>query len=441
MLYMIFGCGKMNEKIIKKRCDEMKEGNKQIVKIITSLIFGSLGSSVLSFVIGLEILSKTNSALAFGGTQLIGPVVSLVLLPFAGAVVDRFEKKKIIFIAQVVSILMLVFYAFSLKSGISVLISTYLLLIVLRLADIFLSTAYGAATIHLVDEADLQKVRSFEQLVSAVSQIIAPIIGGIIYVLISLANIVLLEVVCETLAAMILMMVNFHYRKVSESHVDESQDSLLKMFLSGLNYIKKDRLLVFAMVMGMSINFVLSSISVGIPYIQIHQLHFPTQAYSFSESAFGFGLILASLILSMIKNIRYPLLNTYIYVISLGAIMSILGFILMQSLLLKWMIIIMIVGNFIMGVCITLLNVPMNTWLSAYVDPQFQGRVFHFLMTGVQLLMPLGIVFYSFLFEVANGGLTFFISGIVVIVMMVLLPILLQANLKSAEIKPQENQA
>ena len=29
----------------------------------------------------------------------------------------------------------------------------------------------------LVDEADLQKVRSFEQLVSAVSQIIAPIIG------------------------------------------------------------------------------------------------------------------------------------------------------------------------------------------------------------------------------------------------------------------------
>ena len=73
------------------------------------------------------------------------------------------------------------------------LISTYLLLIVLRLADIFLSTAYGAATIHLVDEADLQKVRSFEQLVSAVSQIIAPIIGGIIYVLISLANIVLLK--------------------------------------------------------------------------------------------------------------------------------------------------------------------------------------------------------------------------------------------------------
>lgn len=46
----------------------MKEGNKQIVKIITCLIFGSLGSNVLSFVIGLEVLSKTNSALAFGGT-------------------------------------------------------------------------------------------------------------------------------------------------------------------------------------------------------------------------------------------------------------------------------------------------------------------------------------------------------------------------------------
>ena len=150
---------------------------------------------------------------------------------------------------------------------------------------------------------------------------------------------------------------------------------------------------------------------------------------------------MASLILSMIKNIRYPLLNTYIYVISLGAIMSSLGFILMQSLPLKWMIVIMIVGNFVMGVCITLLNVPLNTWLSVYVDPQFQGRVFHFLMTGVQLLMPLGIVFYSFLFEVADNGLIFIISGIVVIVMMVLLPIISQADLKLAEIKTHETKA
>ena len=68
MLHRIFGYDTINEKIIKKRCDEMKEGNKQIVKIITCLIFGSLGSNVLSFVIGLEVLSKTNSALAFGGT-------------------------------------------------------------------------------------------------------------------------------------------------------------------------------------------------------------------------------------------------------------------------------------------------------------------------------------------------------------------------------------
>ena len=42
---------------------------------------------------------------------------------------------------------------------------------------------------------------------------------------------------------MILMMVNFHYRKVSESHVDESQDSLLKMFLSGLKLYQKGSLI------------------------------------------------------------------------------------------------------------------------------------------------------------------------------------------------------
>ncbi len=48
----------------------------------------------------LRILKKTESALNFGISQIIGPLVALVLLPFVGGVVDKYNKNIVIVIAQ-----------------------------------------------------------------------------------------------------------------------------------------------------------------------------------------------------------------------------------------------------------------------------------------------------------------------------------------------------
>lgn len=72
----------------------LKKSNIQIFKIILSSITGNLGSSILSFVIGLLILKKTNSILGFGFSQIIAPLVSVILLPFLGSIVDKYDRKK-----------------------------------------------------------------------------------------------------------------------------------------------------------------------------------------------------------------------------------------------------------------------------------------------------------------------------------------------------------
>ena len=119
-----------------KVMDILKESRKQLIKLIMTTITGNFGSSILSFIIGLLILKKTESALNFGISQIIGPLVALILVPFVGAIVDKYNKKIVIVIAQTFSIVSLLLYALSLNSNAETnLTNTYLLLICLKVAD------------------------------------------------------------------------------------------------------------------------------------------------------------------------------------------------------------------------------------------------------------------------------------------------------------------
>ena len=82
------------------------------------------------------------------------------------------------------------------------------------------------------------------------------------------------------------------------------------------------------------------------------------------------------------------------------------------------------VGNFV--------NTPVFVWLTKAVPHEYQGRVFSIIETGCQLLMPLGILFYSILFDNFKSANIFIISGIALMVLVVL-PYILKVDLKTKE--------
>lgn len=77
----------------------------QLLKIAASLLAGKLGSGILTFAIGLTILQRTESPLLFGISQMIGPLMSFLLLPFSRSLVDTYDKKKILLFSQSLSIM------------------------------------------------------------------------------------------------------------------------------------------------------------------------------------------------------------------------------------------------------------------------------------------------------------------------------------------------
>ncbi|MBF1300315.1 MAG: MFS transporter [Parvimonas sp.] len=412
--------------------DILKESRKQMIKLIMTTITGNFGSSILSFIIGLLILKKTESALNFGISQVIGPLVALVLLPFVGSVIDKYNKKIVIVIAQLFSIVSLILYALSLNSNAETnLINTYMLLICLKVADQFLNNAFSSSVKRVVCEEYIQKVKSFQQIASSGVYIISPILAVFLLTKLKLIHFVLLEAVIEFITILIVLFINFNLIKTEESDNNEDK-KVLRMFVEGIRYIRDKKVLVFIIFFAMFINFLFASVSVGLPYVLINEIKISDYLYGIINAAFPVAVIVSSIILSMMDDIESPLEFSFKWLRCTAGVLLFLGIALLFKLsIFSYFIVFMIfafgvnfVGNFV--------NTPVFVWLTKAVPHEYQGRVFSIIETGCQLLMPLGILFYSILFDNFKSANIFIVSGIALIVLVVL-PYILKVDLKTKE--------
>ena len=78
-------------------------------------------------------------------------------------------------------------------------------------------------------------------------------------------------------------------------------------------------------------------------------------------------------------------------------------------------------------------NTPMFVWFTKAIPNEYQGRVFSLIETGCQLLNPLGILFYSILFDNFRSSYIFIFSGLVLLVL-VFVPYILKIDIKTKEI-------
>lgn len=390
--------------------------NNQINKIISALFIGNLGSGILSFFIGLYILKISGSALSFGFTQVIGPIVSMMLLPFLGPMIDKYDKKYSLATAQLISILSLICFLFLFNFfEQNAIFWIYLLLIFLKIADLILTTSFAASISELVEKDDVQKVKSMQQLVNATSMILSPIIGGAVFKFFSISAATSMEAILEVVVLLIIIKLNIN----PIESVTTNDENIFIMFKSGISYILSDKLLFLALFMGMFFNFIFASINIGMPYLQVTVLKFPAIIYSISETCFGIGLITTAIFLLKVK-ISQPLKFSYKMIGLLSIIMLIFSIALhfitsIPSLL-------VITANLVFGILITVINIPVSSWMTNYIDSEFQGRVFSILNTGIQILSPLGIILYSVLFDKFNVTSIFFISGIITLIVVLIYP-------------------
>lgn len=409
------------------------QSKRQITKISASTLAGRLGSGILTFIIGLLILQTTDSALHFGFSQLIGPVVSFILLPVKGSIVDTFDKKKILIYAQMLTIAALGCYAVAVAiQGIENLLYTYLLLIVLKISDQFLFITFTASFSTIVIDKHIQKIKSIQQVIQAFSMLCIPVFAVFLHNMLPLVYLVILEIIIEIIAVLIILTIQFDL--ISKEEKVNEVKGLIPLFLEGIVFVKKYKKLVFALFFAMFANFIFGAINVGLPFIQVSILQFSDMTYGLTEAVFAIGMILSGIILSSTKNIKFPLLSSLKMILFIGFLLAVLG-VLLSFDLPQW-ILILIIGlfNFFLGIAFTRANIPISTWMITAIPSSYHGRVFNLLNAGAELLNPLGILSFSFLFDSIPSWIVFFSAGCAVIVLAVFYPLVFNIDLRNSKL-------
>lgn len=412
----------------------MNQKNKNFSKLLLLLgnSIGQLGSSILSFVLGLYILKKLNCSIFFYSlSQIIGPLVAIFLLPILGSAIDKYNKNRIIRFSQFLSAISLFLFIITSRKIEIEYIHIIGLLIILKLSDQILSTSLNSSTINIVDEEDIQSFRAHLQIIQAVSMVLSPIIAVFIIDKFALIGILLIEMFMELLVLVIYWKVDFN--KNTKKEVNESQ-SLLILFKDGIDFIFKYKKIVFGLAFVLVVNFILGIVNIGLPFVEIKILNLSSKNYALNDSILAIGLLIGSLISSKIKSQKT--LNIARNSISLISLVTfVLGLLLTLELTKNiWSII--LAGYFlIIGISITICNILLSSWSILNIPQEFQGRVFSILNTLTQVSLPVSMLLFGYLFEIISVYVVFVGAGIFLLLFTIGIPSLFKINLKNDKLE------
>ncbi|MHA2428548.1 MAG: MFS transporter [Candidatus Hermodarchaeia archaeon] len=379
------------------------------------VIFGGqsislIGSNLVQFALVWWLTSTSGSAAALALASIIALLPQVVLGPFSGAFVDRWNRRIVMIVADAliaIATLTLVFlYAFNLVHVWHI----YVLMFVRSLAGAFHWAAMQASTSLMVPEKQLARVAGLNQSLNALANIVAPPLGAILLAVMPIQNILIIDIGTAMLAIVPLLFVMIP--QPTRSH-DHDTETLLSEIKEGMHFLWKWRALRIITVIAMMINFLAFP---AFSLLPIHVTNFfngGALELAWLQSSYSIGLILGGITLSVRSGNKKRVVTALTALAFNGLGLLIFGITPSNILLLG-------IGSiFFSGFMNTIVNGTLMATLQAKVPPEKQGRVFSLIMSLSTAMAPLGLAFAGPIADIFGVGFWYTTGGIVIMLVSV----------------------
>jgi MFS family permease len=401
-------------KISLKKLFKNKELSNVILFSIASCI-SLFGTSVYNFAVGLHILKITGSGLSFATTLVIGILSTVLINPFAGVLADRFDKKFLVIIMDMLSGLLLL--------GLFILSSIYTLdVLMIYVSTFFLnifSTFYGisieAAKPNLVSQKRLISMNSLNKVIGSSSSILGPMVGGIIFALLDIRLFILIDGISFILSALLQLFMDFKFNYSFDINNKEKVNFIADI-KDGITYIKARNNILNMFSVFIALNFFIGlSINVPIPYIINNVIGLNANFFGIIEGAFPIGMILGAIMIRKIMN-QYPYEKILkLSSILLSACMIAIGFSVIlhskvnnEMIYLIYFILIMVLA----GISISSIDIPIFYILQSTIPDDFRGRVLSIGISISKIILPVALIISGTLINHIPAYILPIISGI-----------------------------
>ena len=236
-------------------------GMRTFVIIWIGQVISIVGSGLTHFGIGVWIFEKTGDAMPFTLTVLFGSLPQVFLLPIAGSLADRWNRRWLMILADTGNALATLAVVLLLQFDSLQVWHIYLLSAVGSAFGTFQRPAYQASITMLVPKKDLTRANGMVQSAGALGGILAPMLAGFLFVTIGLSGIVLIDFVTYFFAVFALLLVRIPQPKV-EFSTEDQKSTVVRDIRFAWQYLRERPGLLGLLFYYASVNFFLSIVFV-----------------------------------------------------------------------------------------------------------------------------------------------------------------------------------
>ena len=382
--------------------------NKQFGRDFTLVVIGQiislLGSAMLRFALNLYVLDLTGRADVFGAVIAISSIPAIVFSPIGGAIADRFNRRNLMVIFDFSSCTIIIITIILMGIIDVPVMAIGFIMAVLAIIGSMYQPAVQASVPTLVHEDRLAAANGIVNGVGALSGLLGPVLGGILYGIIGLKTLIIISGIAFFLSAIMEIFIRIPFTKrITEKHIIAA---ILQDTRDGFHYIARDNPFILKISsLAASLNLFFTPLFIiGTPYILRVIMKSNDIMYGIGLGLLQFSTIVGALLVGPFSkklrasNIYFPFIVIALLFLPMALAVSpaFSGFGFWPSFILFFVVsVIVLVLSMIVSIFII-------TDIQKVTPNEMMGKVMAIIMTISQIASPLGQILFGFMLQAAG---------------------------------------
>ena len=349
-----------------------------------------LGSAMTGFALTLWLYEKTGSALQTALLAVCSYVPYVVMSIFAGALSDRWDKKKVMLVCDTLAACCSVAVLALLKADLLQPVHMYVLNAINGLMNTVQQPASDVAMTMITPKKYYQKTSGLRSFSSSLVTILNPVLATALYAFAGIDIVIYVDLATFTIAFLALL---FGLKlSMPERKEEAGQESFLETVKAGLVCLKENELVLVLILFLAGVNFVASAFDAVLPALILPRENGGETVLGIVTSCAGIAMLFGSLIVTALPAPKNRVRVIYLTMLfSLGTENFLLAF---TELPVLWCM-----GQIIGWLLVPVMSANLDVILRTTIPVDMQGRVYSCRNTLQFFTIPIGLSLGGFMVD------------------------------------------
>lgn len=349
-----------------------------------------LGSAMTGFALTLWLYEKTGSALQTALLAVCSYAPYVVMSIFAGALSDRWDKKKVMLVCDTLAACCSVAVLFLLKAELLLPVHMYILNALTGLMNTVQQPASDVAMTMITPKEYYQKTSGLRSLSASLVTILNPIFATALYAFAGMDIVIYVDLITFVIAFLALL---FGVKLSAPEKKEEAEkESFLETVRAGLVCLRKNELVLVLILFLAGVNLVASAFDAVLPALILPRENGGEAVLGIVTSCAGIAMLFGSLIVTALPAPKNRIRVIYLTMLfSLGTENFILAF---TNSPVLWCI-----GQIIGWLLVPVMSANLDVILRTTIPLDMQGRVYSCRNTLQFFTIPIGLSLGGFMVD------------------------------------------